>query len=403
MSRGTAFAKIAAMAQLLDDIGLHDDATVMDELLEAAMEPGLHKEAGMWQAILSRLSGWARKVLFTEYRQMYEAAKSSQEKASARLKELQDVNDELKEMLARHMLPDWRDGMTALLPAMSMSVDKILSIYDEQHAKMTARLLKLTPKAKKEEGKKEAPEPIIPPLMPKEEKEEKKETPLETAVEKALKPTETPAGTPEDPIPLTTKKPSPATPAPEAPAPEAVPPTPPLPPPPPVAEPLAGWKKERFGSSGKHGWEWEWEISPDGNKLRLPTSQLAAASSGKGKILHGRDGRYRPTGGTSSLKLRKLMGGVFWEEEDDPSAPGMSILVRTEDAVPPPLSIRQEPVEQTKKLKDLGKTSAERMECLIALATDLIGEEVTDEEKLEEAAQVLLRQFEAEEMDEEEI
>lgn len=395
MSRGTAFAKIAAMAQLLDDIGLHDDATVMDELLEAAMEPSLHKEAGLWQAILSRLSGWARKVLFTEYRQMYEAAKNSQEKVSARLKELQDVNDELKEMLARHMLPDWRDGMTSLLPAMAMSVDKTLSTYDEQHAKMTARLLKLAPKAKKEEGKKETTkEPVVSPLMPEEKEEEKKETSLETAIEKALEPAETPPSTSEEPIPLTTKKLDPVTPVPEA-----VPPTTPPPPAPAAVEPLVGWKKERFGSSGKHGWEWEWEVSPDGNKLRLPTSQLAAASSGKGKILHRQDGRYRPTGGTSSVKLRKLMGGVYWEEEDDPSAPGMSMLVRTEDTVPPPLSIRQEPVEQTKKLKDLGKSSAERMECLITLAADLIGEEVTDEEKLEEAAQALLGQFEAEEME----
>lgn len=382
MSRGTAFAEIAAMAQLLDDIGLHDDATVIDELLTAAMEPGFRKEAGLWQSILSRLSGWARKVLFKEYRQMYEAAQESQEKADAHLEELQTANEEAKKMLARHELPDWRESMTALLPAMAMPVDETLSSYDELHAKMTARLLKLAPK--KEEKEEKTKGPAVPPLMPEEKAEKEEGKSLETAIEESLKPEEgtpPPAAPEEEPIPLTNvKKPAP-------------PPAPPAPaaPPPPAAEPLPGWKKERFGSSGKHGWEWEWEVSPDGNKLRLPKTQLAAASSGKGKILHRQDGRYRPTGGTSSVKLRKLMGGTYWEEEDDPSSPNMSILVRSDEEVPLPLSLRQEPTEQAKKLKDLGKTSAERIERIMALAR------MSDEEKLDAAAEALLGQFEAEE------
>jgi hypothetical protein len=383
MSRETTFVKIAAMAQLLDDIGLYDDATVMDALLEAAMDPGLRKEAGLWQNILARLGGWARKVLFKEYRQMYKAAKEIQEKADSRLAELGDSNKELKKMLARHMLPDWHEKMTTQLSSMTMPVEETLSPYDEVYAKMTARLLKISPK-KKEEPKKS----IMSPLMP--EEDEKKEKSLETAIKESLEPEK---GTPEKPIPLTTVKKQPV---PLKSAPEATPPSKPI-------KPLLGWKKERFGTSGKHGWEWEWEISPENDKLRVPKSQLTAASSGKGKILHRQDGRYRPTGGTSSVKLRNLMGNVFWEEEDDPSDPNMAILVRTDETVPFPLSMRQEPVEQAKKLKELGgKTSAERLEHIIALAVgELGGEEgMTDEEKLDAAAEALLGQFEAEEMEE---
>lgn len=401
MSRETAFAKIAAMAQLLDDAGLHDDATILDEAMEMAAAGQLHKEAGAWQAILSRLSGWARRALFKEYRSMYSAAKEAQEKANQRLEQLQEVNKELKEMLARHMLTDWRDGLVSLLPAMSMPVDETLAPYDEQHASMTARLLKLTPK-KAPEGKKPA-EPVVPPLMPEEGKEEaappEETRSPEKAIEEALKS--------EEPIPLTkVKKPAPVpevpsvsepAPSPEpapVPAPEAKPAAKP------EAAPLPGWKKERFGTSGKHGWEWEWEISPENNKLRIPKSQLAAASSGKGKILHRQDGRYRPTGGTSSVKLRNLMGNTFWEEESDPTDPNMVILVRTEDEVPFPLSMRREPVEQAKKLKDLGKSSADRRRRLMALAVS----EATDEERLEAAAKALLEHFEdAEEPDTEEV
>jgi len=393
MSRGTAFAKIAAMAQLLDDIGLHNDATVMDELLEAAMTPSIHKEAGLWKNVLSRLSGWARKVLFREYRQIYEEAKEAQGKVTAFVKNLRGTDAKLKKTLARHELLDWRKGMVVLLSATALSEKEVLAPYDEQYAALTARLLKLAPEIKGEKGKEKEEklkESIISPLIPE---EDKKETSLETAIEKALKSTEitSPAGSPDGPIPLTTVK----KPVPEAPLP------PPAPPPPVATKPMPGWKKERLGTSGKHGWEWEWEISPEGDKLRVPKNQLAAASSGKGKILHSQDGRYRPTGGTSSVKLRRIMGNTYWEEEDDSSDPNMSILVRTDEVIPLPLSLRQEPTRTVEKLKDLGKTSTERMERIMALATEL-DEGITDEEKLEEAAQALLGQFEAEEMEMEE-
>jgi hypothetical protein len=388
MSREITFAKIATMAQLLDDAGLHDDATIMDELLEAAAEPNLYKEAGLWKNILSRLSGFARKVLFSEYRTMYNAAEEAQQIIDERIDELQTANDDLKQTLARHELTDWRKNAASVIAGLGRSEADTLSDYDKQHAQMTARLLKLAPKGKADKGS------AVPPLLPKEELEEGSS--LEKTIEDALKPEDGPVPT-EEPIPLTNRKLAPE-------VPPVVPAVPPTAPEAPVVEPLAGWKKERFGASGKHGWEWEWEVSPDNNKLRLPTSQLKAAASGKGKILHHQDGRYRPTGGTSSVKLRTLMGDTYWEEEDDPSAPGMSILVRSDEKVKPPLSIRQEPTEQVKKLKDLSKSSTERMERLIALAIDdPISDDITDEEKLETAALALLGHFEAEERESEDI
>jgi len=391
MSRGTAFAKIAAMAQLLDDAGLHDDATALDDLLEAAAERGLLKEAGVWQNILSRLSGWARKALFSEYRTMYDAAKKAQEAFDGKLNEILGANRAMKQMLARHELPGWRGAATNVAASLGVPQEDILGDYDQQHAKMTARLLKLAPKEKK---------PTVPALLP-EDKEPESAIP-----ELAGKPSE-PAGTPEDPIPLTTikRKPEPISapepepkpepkpepeptlePAPVAPAPEAAPP---------ATGPTPGWKKERFGTSGKHGWEWEWEVSPEGDKIRLPKNQLSAAASGKGKILHHHRGLYRPTGGTSSWKLRSLMGGVYWKEETDPTDPNMSILVRTDETVPSPMSLRPEPAEQARKLRELSKSTARRWSFLKAFAADMLEGE-TEEEMLEEAAEKLLGEYEAE-------
>jgi hypothetical protein len=395
MYREMTLAKIAAMAQLLDDHGLHDDASVMDELLDAAVSPDLLKEAGMWKNILSRLSGWARKILFQEYRAMYEAAQNTQGLIDTQIRNLQDTNSELKALLAQHRLPDWRKSMGALISTLGKTEAEFLSGYDEQLAQMTARLLKLAPKAK---------EPTVPPpLLP--EEEEKKTVP-ETG----------PAGTPEEPIPLTKVKkpgilPTPETPstAPETPPTEPEPtpvstpePAPESAPTPVPSAPLPGWKKEKFGTSGKHGWEWEWEVSPDNSRLRIPKNQLAAASSGKGKILHRQDDKYRPTGGTSSVKLRRLMGGTFWEMEDDPSDPNMAVLVRTDEVVPFPLSMRQEPMGQAQKLRELGKSSKARMGRLVTIAAgELSDEEMSEEEKLDTAAEALLKGFESEETEEE--
>lgn len=407
MSRETTLAKIAAMAQLLDDHGLYDDATVMDELLEAAASADILKEAGLWGSILSRLGGWARKVLFREYREMYQSAKGAQQAIDKQIEELQDANAGLKKMLARHELVDWREGVGDLLSGLGKDEADLLSQYDEGRARMTARLLKLAPKPKGgEAGKAPAGKPVIPPLMPEEKPEEA--APGEGE------------GTPEKPFPLTKVK-KPAPPAPGAPseppasgaasappgAPEPEPPTVPPEPEPgpapaPAHTPAPGWRKEKFGRSGKHGWEWEWEMSPDGNRLRVPKNQLAAASVGKGMILHRQGDRYRPTGGTSSVKLRKLMGGTFWKAEEDPSDPNMMVLVRTDEAVPFPLSMRQEPAEQARRLKELGKSSRERTGRLMAIAVgEPVGDEMSDEERLDAAAEALLEGYESEETGEE--
>ena len=383
--KSTACAEIAAIAQILDDAGLCAEAAALDRMLDSTFKGELRKEADALQAILSRLGGWARRALFKEYRDMYVLARDAQKRIDARITQLQGVNGELKEMLARHMLTEWREGLDTLMPAISLRAEDAMSAYDGQRAKMIAQVLKLAPKAP-------AGKPVMSPLIPQEKVEEPipltkrkvpaVEAPVTAPEEEPIpltkrKTPETPV-TPEEPIPLTKRTPEEA---PAEPTVEPVEPTPTAEPAP--ATPATGWKKERFGTSGKHGWEWEWEISPDGNMLRLPKSQLAAASSGKGKILHRQNGMYRPTGGTSSVKLRRLMGDVYWKVDEDPSDPNMVILVRTDQEVPPPLSIRQQPIEQAKKLKEMSRSSEERIRRIVVLAE-------TDEEKLEEAAEELL-------------
>lgn len=382
MSRNTTLAKIAAMAQLLDEVGLHDDADILDECLGAISQSEIIKEAGLWKNILSRLSGWARQLLFSEYREMYKLAKEAQASLDEKLTELQNINEELKQTLSRHELPAWRKDIASIITSIGGDGDKALAEYDELYAKMTARVLKLAPKINEIKEKKEKSVPALLPEESEETKEEEKVFPLTEKKEKTLE-KQIEEQVEEPPAEKVEQAPVPPVQAPES-------------------VPAAGWKKERFGTSGKHGWEWEWEVSPDGNKIRIPKNQLAAASIGQGKILHRREKGYFPTEGTASVKLRKFMGPMYWKEGQDPSDPNMVILTKTDNAVSFPLSTRQrqKPVEQVEKLKELGKLSEERVNRIIALAEDTFEEE-SDEDKLDSAAQALLNVFEHEEDEEE--
>jgi hypothetical protein len=371
-------SRMAAIAQLLEDNGLYAEAAQFDTVLEDIVsDKMLQKEAGIWHAIFSRLSGWSKRLLFKEYREVYNSAKICQNIINKRLDKLQDVNAELKEMFARHLMDDWRSGIGTLFNVLNMPQDT-LEEYDNQISVLTAKLMSLVPEEEKKEIKKELME--TQSGVKKEVSKTKPEVKKPVEVSEVQPEIKVPIEVPE--VKQEIKKEVPISPVASQPK---------------ISEPLFGWKTERFGSSGKHGWEWEWEVSPDQSKLRIPKNQLTAASAGKGKILHTIDGKYRPTGGTSSIKLRKLMGEVFWRITSDPLDSNMVILEKTDEVVPFPLTTLRTPMEQVEKLKEMEKSSQARLYKLLSFA-DI---ENSDENKLDEAAKLLLKGFEEEGEEEE--
>jgi hypothetical protein len=411
-----ALVKLAHAAQILDEAGLYKDADLVDEFVKQAMaEPDMEKVAGMWANFVSRLGGWARQLLFREYRDLYRRAKAAQDElqreTQAYLEQakgwVQDAKG-LKKTLKRHNMQEWRQQTGELLNAMRVDPAGVLGPYDEQYGQMIARVLKIAPQKLPQ---RQPPRPGGEPSSEAPEAPETPETPAEPSPAAPAAEAVPAPSAPEQPETVAPEAVAPET-APEAPgetpeavpeapgtAPETIPGSPEAPSEAPEtpAEPAEGWRVERFGRSRKHGWEWQWEVSDDNNRIRLPKAQLLAAAAGQGKILHNRDDMYRPTYGTASLKLKTLMGDTWWRAEDDPNDPNMSILTRTEDEIEPPHRIgRQPPTEQAERLRGLREESSERFSRLTAIAKmSLAGK--TDEERLADAAAELFGRLEAEE------
>lgn len=402
-----ALIRLAAAAEILDEAGMFADADLVDEFLKNAMsEPDIEKVAGMWANFVSRLGGWARQLLFKEYRDLYRRAKAAQEElqreADAYLRQAQGwVQDarELKKTLKRHQMQEWRQTAGSLLSSMRADIAPVLGPYDEQHGAMIAKVLKIAPQElPQRQPPRPGGEPAAPPAVPE---EAAPAVPEEATPAPSAAPAEE-VQAPAAPVPE--EAPS----APEAPTPpEAAPPVePPVPetpsegaPPPAERAPAApGWRKERFGRTRSRrdpgGYIWEWEVSEDNSRIRLPKRDLADVSQGRGMILRGdEEGKYRTTGPVSR-KLKELMGGMYWRAEDDPSDANMAILVRTDEEVPPVL--RPPPVGQAERLKGLRGESADRLERIVAIA-EIGPEGKTDEQRLADEAARLFGRMESEE------
>lgn len=396
--------RLAQAAQILDQAGLYKDANLVDQFLKhAAAESDMMKVAGMWASFVSRLGGWARQLLFREYRALYQRAKEAQQALAQEIAEHRALVEnwatkekELRGALKRHNLQEWRGDMAGLLSEMRISPERVIQPYDEQHGNMMAQVLKIAPQ---ELPQRNVPESLSgatvqPPTAPVGEgvapEESVEAPPAETAGAAAP-----PAASPEAEAPIAPGPEAEVPKAPEAPeasetpeAPEATKPEMPAPP--------EGWREERFGRSRKHGWEWQWQVSEDNDRIRLPKVQLAAAATGQGKILHRRDDLYRPTYGTASLKLKSLMGDNYWRAESDPTDPSMAILLRTEETVEPPLGMRPAPVQQAEKLRKLRGESVARMWRIADIAEAVANK--TDEERLADTAAGMIGRLEAEEI-----
>ena len=432
--------KLAAVAEILDEAGMFADADMVDEFIkQATNEPDIQKVAGMWANFVSRLGGWARQLLFREYRGLYRKAKTAQEElkkeATAYLRQAQDwvsTTKELKKTLKRHQMQEWHKGVSSILSGMKVDTAPVLGPYDEQYGELIKRVLKIAPK---ELPQRQPPRPSDATLAP-EAPEASPEAPApeepETAPEEAAPvPEATPPAVPEAP-------------------PEAAPPAAEPPPPPPVAEepaipaeepvaeePVAeepvteepvteeptetpeaappaapqeeleapeGWRYEVLGKSKSRrdpaGHKWQWLVSDDNNRIRIPKKDLEDVSTGRGKILRGgaegEENKYRPTG-PANLTLRRLMGYTYWAAEADPDDPDMTILTRTDEEVPAPISLphRRAPVEQAEKLKGLRDESALRINRIVAIGMEGL-EGKSDEERLADAAAELFGRMESE-------
>jgi hypothetical protein len=80
----------AAFADFLDSLGEYKDAELMDEFIikSASYSGDMVKIAGLWGNIWSRIKGNLKKLFISEYKELYETAKASQERLTNRVNQI---------------------------------------------------------------------------------------------------------------------------------------------------------------------------------------------------------------------------------------------------------------------------------------------------------------------------
>jgi hypothetical protein len=170
----------ALIATIFDEAGYYEDAALLDDFIKtASQEDDLTKKAGLWSGIWNRLGGWAKKIFFKEYRELYRVAKEANEKITERISEVESLWKEARSDFKNYELVSWREKVLR----MPVYTKDIMVDYEEAFGRLVAFTYKLQEKEKVKE--KSDIEKITPPGEGGEGK------PFGTPEEKKLKPGET--------------------------------------------------------------------------------------------------------------------------------------------------------------------------------------------------------------------
>lgn len=104
-----SIGEVIVMADLLDRVGIYDDAELLDIFIEnaAAYNTNLEKVAGFWSDTWERMKGRTKRILFKEFRQAHDAARKIQEQLDTKFEELSNKYEQAKYLLKTYQLPDW--------------------------------------------------------------------------------------------------------------------------------------------------------------------------------------------------------------------------------------------------------------------------------------------------------
>jgi len=142
----------ALFATILDENGYYEDANLLDEFVEQCSEDknNLVKNAGLWSGIWNRLSGWAKRVFFKEYRELYKIAKEANAKISERVEEAQKLWKQAQKDFNNYELVLWREKILSL----PVFTKDLMVNYEKAFGNLVAFTYKLqdAPSSTKEKG-----------------------------------------------------------------------------------------------------------------------------------------------------------------------------------------------------------------------------------------------------------
>lgn len=140
----------AVIATIFDEAGHYEDAALMDEFIKSASQHSdLEKRAGLWSGIWNRLGGWAKRIFFKEYRELYKKAKEADERIGERIAEVEELWKEARRDFKNYELVAWREKILRL----PVYTKDLMVEYEKAFGRLVAFTYKLK---EKEEGKGES-------------------------------------------------------------------------------------------------------------------------------------------------------------------------------------------------------------------------------------------------------
>jgi hypothetical protein len=154
-----SIAKAAVMANMLDRLGLYEDAELFDSFIEVAAvsNQDLQKVAGMWSNVWNRLKGRTKRIFLKEYRNAYNSAKSIQTQLSDRMDKLNDKYEQVAQLFKTYQLPQWYETLSQFK---DVGGDKLLaeSDFQKEYGRFMKSILGVKEEGAEEEGDEERPE-----------------------------------------------------------------------------------------------------------------------------------------------------------------------------------------------------------------------------------------------------
>ncbi len=128
-------AYAATFANLLDEMGEYAEAERFDDFIKMASSEysdDFIKQAGLWGNIWDRMKGSLKKLFITEYRELYESAKDSQDRLTEKVDLIKNKYKEAKSHFKNYRFSEWRNAVAEIdfVCARSVSGD-----FDAKYAK----------------------------------------------------------------------------------------------------------------------------------------------------------------------------------------------------------------------------------------------------------------------------
>ena len=128
--------EIACFANLLDDIGEYREAELLDDLItKFASDNDIIKRAGFWANVWNRLKGRVKRMFLSEYKDLYEAAKTANEELKKRVDQVNEDYKIANDYFKNYDLGDWRQS---LLSFKNLKTKDLLGDFESKYGKYMA-------------------------------------------------------------------------------------------------------------------------------------------------------------------------------------------------------------------------------------------------------------------------